>query len=101
MAITGRMYGDGVYFSDQSTKSLNYATGSAPGQYGGGSQRKFMLVNDVAMGKPYMATRSFSGGCPRGYDSTFAKAGSSGVRNNEMIVYRTSQVRPTYLCEFK
>ncbi|WP_430326539.1 hypothetical protein, partial [Salmonella enterica] len=25
--VTGRMFGNGVYFSDQSTKSLNYAYG--------------------------------------------------------------------------
>lgn len=94
--IAGRMYGDGVYFSDQSTKALNYA-----GSFWGGqaSQRPFMLLNDIAMGKPFMAQRGFSGGCPKGYDSTFAKAGSA-VRNNEMIVYRLSQIRSKYLCEF-
>lgn len=101
IAVTGRMYGDGVYFSDQSTKSLNYATGSAPGQYGRvGSQRKFMILNDVAMGNIFRATRSFRGGCPVGYDSCFAEAGKSGVMNNEMIVYNTSQVNPRFLCEF-
>lgn len=100
IAVTGRMYGDGVYFSDQSTKSLNYATGSAPGQYGGGSQRKFMIFNDVAMGNTYKATRSFSGTPPAGYDSCFAEAGKSGVRNNEMVVYNTRQVNPRFLCEF-
>jgi poly [ADP-ribose] polymerase len=99
VAITGRAFGDGVYFSDQSTKSLNYATGSAPGQRGGGSQRKFMFVNDVAMGREYRPTSTFSGGCPRGYDSTFAKGGGVFL-NNEMIVYRTSQINPTHLAEF-
>ncbi len=94
--IAGRMYGDGVYFSDQSTKALNYASGFWGGQ---GSQRSFMLLSDVAMGRQYMAQHSLSGGCPRGYDSTYAKAGSA-VRNNEMIVYRLSQIRSRYLCEF-
>lgn len=96
IAITGRMYGDGVYFSDQSTKALNYAGNTWGGQ---ASQRPFMLLNDVAMGRQFMAQRGFSGGCPRGYDSTFAKAGSA-VRNNEMIVYKTSQIRAKFLCEF-
>ena len=101
IAVTGRMFGDGVYFSDQSTKSLNYATGSAPGQRSHmGSQRKFMIFNDVAMGRIYKAPRPFSGGCPVGYDSCFAEAGKSGVMNNEMIVYKTSQVNPRFLCEF-
>lgn len=98
IAVTGRMFGDGLYFSDQSTKSLNYATG----YWGGGqTQRTFMLLNDVAMGNYYVPRSSFSGGCRPGYDSTFAKAGQSSVLNNEMIVYRTSQVRPRYLCEFE
>lgn len=98
--VTGRMFGDGVYFSDQSTKSLNYATG----YWGGGnSQRSFMLLNDVAMGKEFIPKSSGDlrgGKPPKGYDSTFAKAGTSGVMNNEMIVYNTNQIKPTYLCEF-
>ena len=96
IAITGRMYGDGVYFSDQSTKALNYAGGFWGGQ---ASQRPFMLLSDVAMGRQFIASRGFSGGCPRGYDSTFAKAGTA-VRNNEMIVYKTSQICAKFLCEF-
>lgn len=97
IAITGRMYGDGVYFSDQSTKALNYVGGMTWG--GQASQRPFMLLSDVAMGKPFMATRGFSGGCPKGYNSTFAKAGTA-VRNNEMIVYSLDQILAKYLCEF-
>lgn len=98
IAVTGRMYGDGIYFSDQSTKSLNYSAGYWSG--GGRSARTFMLLNDVAMGRFYVPNGGFSGGCKRGYDSTFAKAGRSGVLNNEMIVYKTGQIRPKYLCEF-
>lgn len=98
IAITGRMFGDGIYFSDQSTKSLNYASG----YWGGGrSARCFMLMNDVAMGREYIPRSSMSGTCPPGYDSTWAKAGTSGVMNNEMIVYRATQVNPQYLCEFR
>lgn len=94
---TGRMFGNGVYFSDQSTKSLNYAYG-----YWSGSREEncFMLLNEVAMGK-YYEPRSYSEPLPKaGYDSTFAKAGKSGVMNNEMIVYRTSQINPKFLIEF-
>ncbi len=95
--ITGRMFGDGIYFSDQSTKSLNYATGFWGGS---SSNRCFMLLNDVAMGKEHRPAYSFSGRPPVGCDSTNVKAGTAGVRNNEMIVYRASQARPTFLCEF-
>jgi poly [ADP-ribose] polymerase len=97
---TGRMFGNGVYFSDQSTKSLNYAYG----YWGGGSRDEtcYMFLCDVAMGKSYTPLlRSAGLTLPKsGTDSTFAKAGISGVVNNEMIVYRTCQVNPTFLVEF-
>jgi poly [ADP-ribose] polymerase len=95
---TGRMFGNGVYFSDQSTKSLNYAYG-----YWSGGKRDdtcYMLLCDVAMGKSY-TPKSYTEKLPlAGYDSTFAKAGHSGVANNEMIVYNTDQIDPRFLIEF-
>lgn len=95
--VTGRMYGDGLYFSDQSTKALNYATTFWGGRDEG---RYFMFVAAVAMGKMYKP-HSGGGRYPHnGFDSTFAEAGRSGVRNNEMIVYRTNQVDLRYLVEF-
>lgn len=97
--ITGRMFGDGVYFSDQSTKSLNYSYG-----YWGGGQvddNCFMFIADVAMGKEYVPSGHRSSSYPvKGYDSVFAKANHSGVMNNEMIVYNLDQVHLRYLCEF-
>jgi len=94
---TGRLYGDGLYFSDQSTKSLNYSYG-----YWSGNRNNhcFMFLFDVAMGKSYTPSGGIKS-IPSGYDSCFAKAGNSGVRNNEMIVYKSFQCRPKYLIEFK
>jgi poly [ADP-ribose] polymerase len=97
--VTGRMFGDGLYFSDQSTKAIRYATGAWGG--GGSSDRKFMFLVDVAMGNEYFPS-GWSGNLtlPRGYHSCFAKAGRSGVMNNEMIVYNTAQANPVYIVEF-
>jgi len=95
---TGRMFGNGVYFSDQSTKALNYAYG----YWSGGSvdNNCFMFLVDVAMGRSY-TPKSYTDSFPKsGYDSTFAKAKFSGVQNNEMIVYKTYQINPVYLVEF-
>ena len=94
---TGRLYADGLYFSDQSTKSLNYSYG----YWGGGSRDNncFMLLVDVAMGRYYVPKGGFHS-LPKGYDSCFAKASQSGVFNNEMIVYKTYQASPKYLIEF-
>ena len=95
--VTGKMWGNGVYASDQSTKALNYAYGYWSGQR---SDNCFMLLLDMAMGKTYVPS-SYTEKLPRpGYDSTFAKAGVSGVINNEMIVYRNEQVNIKYLVEF-
>lgn len=94
--ITGRMFGDGLYFSDQSTKSLNYSQG-----YWAGAKENncFMFLADVAMGKSHTPSGPVQR-IPSGFDSMFAKANVSSVRNNEMIVYRLSQARLKYLCEF-
>lgn len=99
---TGRMYGDGIYFSDQSTKALNYAAG----YWGGGRAHKcYMFLADVAMGKEFHPRGSDWQLHKRikreGYDSCFAKAGRSGVRNNEMIVYSLEQCNLKYLVEFE
>jgi len=96
---TGRMFGDGLYFSDQSSKSFQYVIGSAPGQKRGGTDRHFMLLCEVAMGKAY-TPRNPTRKIPSGYDSCFAKGGRSGVMNNEMVVYKEEQARIKYLVEF-
>jgi poly [ADP-ribose] polymerase len=96
--VTGRMFGDGIYGSDQSTKALNYAYGYWDG--GIRDRNCFMFLVDFAMGKyhvPSGPARHF----PAGYDSTFAKANMSGVMNNEMIVYKNNQVNIRYLVEFE
>jgi poly [ADP-ribose] polymerase len=95
--ITGRMFSDGIYFSDQSTKSLNYSQGYWDGAR---DNNCFMFLCDVAMGKEYIPKSSYESLPKPGYDSTFAKANVSGVINNEMIVYRSSQTNLKYLIEF-
>ena len=91
------MFGNGVYFSDQSTKSLNYAYGYWDGKH---ENNCFMLLNDVAMGKSFTPSGPSSNLPKLGSDSTFAQVEKSGVLNNEMIVYKTSQINPKYLVEF-
>jgi poly [ADP-ribose] polymerase len=98
--VCGRMFGDGLYFSDQSTKALNYATGFWHRGKGQGNNC-FMFLADVAMGKAYVPARASSDLPKKGYDSTHAIGGKSGVQNNEMIVYNVNQANPTYLVEFE
>lgn len=101
---TGAMYDNGVYFSNQSTKSLNYSFGYWGGGGYGHDNNCFMFRADVAMGRPYTPSgpdNRAASHCKRnGFDSCWAKAGQSGVRNDEQIVYRTSQTNIKYLVEF-
>jgi poly [ADP-ribose] polymerase len=97
IAITGRMFGDGLYFSDQSTKSLNYAYGYWDS--GAKDNNCFMFLVDVAMGREYVPSGPVRS-IPAGYDSCFAQGSKSAVRNNEMIVYNTNQANIVTLVEF-
>jgi len=97
MQIAGALFGNGLYFATASTKSLNYSFG-----YWDSNKRDtvcYMFLADVALGKPYYP-RSTGNGQKAGFDSCFAEAGKSGVLNDEIIVYRTSQANLRYLVEF-
>ena len=96
---TGRMYGNGLYFSSISTKALNYATNYW--NSGGDTSRTFMFLADVAMGKYHLAGSGWGSFPIAGTDSTWAKGGHSGVINDEMIVYKLQQANLVYLVEFK
>jgi poly [ADP-ribose] polymerase 2/3/4 len=96
-AAHGRMFGNGIYGSEQSTKALNYSIG----YWGSGRRdRIFMLLCDFAMGREYLPN-SYNRSFPvSGYDSTYVKARTAGVINQESIVYNTNQVNISYLVEF-
>lgn len=99
--ITGRMFGDGVYFSDQSSKSLNYSYGYWSGSINKNSKDSyFMFLAMVAMGKSFTPNGPISR-IPPSYHSMFAVGGKSGVTNNEMVVYKLNQFELRYLCEFE
>lgn len=104
--VTGALFGSGIYGSDQSTKSLQYSVGVAPGQRRSSYNRYFMFLCDFAMGKTYRPKSYYETFPPRGYDSVFAEGGKVNIgygklKNNEMIVYKPSQVNLKYLLEFK
>lgn len=96
---TGRMFGDGIYTSIQSTKALNYATNFWNGS-GAKNQRTFMFLTTAALGK-MSEPKVRSGNFPKaGFDSTWVNPGTCGVMNHECIVYKTEQINLKYLCEF-
>lgn len=97
--VTGRMFGNGVYGANCSTKALNYAVG-----YWGGNQNRsntaYVLITQFAMGKTHIARRSQTSGVPSGYDSIWAKSGQA-LLNDELIVYNTDQVTITHILELE
>lgn len=97
-AIAGKMFGNGVYGAINSTKSLGYTFGRW-GQGGVGDSGWLFMCN-FAMGNIETVHSSKPSGAGRGYDSIWAKAGHS-LHNDELIVFRNSQVTITYLLECK
>jgi poly [ADP-ribose] polymerase len=102
--ITGRMFGNGVYLSDQSSKALNYSNG-----YWSGARENncYMFLTDTIMGNEYRPRSRFDARVAAGsdthgkpYNSTNVKGGTCGVINNEMIVPNADQIKLKYLCEF-
>jgi poly [ADP-ribose] polymerase len=95
--VVGRLFGNGVYFANNSTKSLNYSTG-----WWSHSKNKhnnvFLFLADVLMGKEFKVSHHYSGGPPKGYDSLYAQKGAQ-LQNDEFIVYNLSQATLTYLVE--
>lgn len=109
--ISGRMFSNGVYCSDQGSKSIRYSAGRWNGKY---NDRCFMFLADVVMGNEYWPNKDKENGYRfsadkahhgtddngRKFNSISVKGGTCGVLNNEMIVWNTEQIRLKYLVEF-
>lgn len=98
--ITGSMFGNGIYFADQSSKSEQYSTARFGGSRGS-SSTYYMFVADVALGKimKYKNAQSWLTEPPRGYHSVQGEKGYS-LLHNEFIIYTPRQHILKYLIEF-
>jgi len=108
--ITGKMFGNGIYFAPKAAKSIGYC--SLAGSYwaNGRDATGFMSLFNVAYGKPYVV-RSYSGSYSGfNYDSLQRSMSGAnclhamegaGLRNDEIIVYKEEQVTIKYLVELK
>jgi poly [ADP-ribose] polymerase len=100
-ASHGRMFGHGIYFANQCTKSANYCSVSR-------RNRPYMLLlADVAIGRPFIAHDSLPNltAPPPGYDSVLGKAGKTmawggSLRFDEHIVYNAAQQTLRFLVTF-
>lgn len=97
-AIAGKMFGNGIYGSQTSSKSLGYTFGRW-GQ--GNNDTGYLFVLDFVMGNPYYPTTYGITKIPSGYDSCWALPNKTGLHNDELIVYNEKQFKIKYLLEVK
>jgi len=102
--ISGAAYGEGIYHSAHTDKSLGYT---------GYDSDKIFLIQNVHMGNPYVYEGWYRDGKAIsrqqmrydylksiGHDSLYVKPGD-GLRNSEYIVYNQEQTNTEYLAWLK
>lgn len=119
--IQGRLFGPGVYLSPAvldkidskealkkivkggSSKSLNYSLGGVWDR-GPREERSFMFLTESVLGRSYnpktYGLTNNSIHSTGQYDSIYAKASDTGLRNDEVIVWNAEHISMRYLCEF-
>lgn len=97
---TGSMFGGGIYFASQSTKSANYCWG-----FNGGvaSDENYLFVCEVATGKikDYTSAQPHLSSAPHPYNSVRGVKSPGGLIHDEYIVFNENQVKIKYIIEFK
>lgn len=109
--ITGKMFGHGIYFAPKARKSLGYTSLSGSYWAKGGQNEGYMLLFDVAYGKPYNVYDFNSKFHDLSYEKLqqfeldtnclHAHSSKGMLRNDEIIVYKEEQVTVKYLVELK
>jgi poly [ADP-ribose] polymerase len=94
--IAGKMFGNGVYGSQTASKSLGYSAG----RWGQSSSKTaWLFVCDFAMGNTFYPTTYGLSKIPACYNSCWALPEKTGLHNDELIVYKSNQVKIKYLLE--
>ncbi|XP_020907547.1 poly [ADP-ribose] polymerase tankyrase-2 [Exaiptasia diaphana] len=108
-AYIGGMFGAGIYFAENSSKSNQYVYGIGGGQ--GCPQHKDrscyscerqLLLCRVALGKPfYQFSAVKMAHSPPGHHSVIGRPSSGGLSFAEYVIYRGEQAYPEYLITYK
>jgi poly [ADP-ribose] polymerase len=101
VVLCGSMYGNGIYKSSNSSKSINYSSIQNSYWAKGSANKAYLFISDSALGNTYIAKHSgnYTAKSIHPNHSIWAKAGSS-VINDEMILFSTNQHNLKYLLEF-
>ena len=109
--ITGKMYGDGIYFAPEARKSYGYT--SCQGTYwaNGSSHAGFMGLFTTAYGNPCHETDSmyyrYGRNNPqkyltrKGFDCLHALSSKTSLRHDEIVFYHESAIVLSYLVKIK
>lgn len=103
-AITGKAFGDGIYFAPDPDKSFGYTSGTGSRWAHGSSSVAFMGLYETAIGKEYnptscgQYTQKFLD--EHGCDSVWAKASDTGFYRDEVILYSEQAMCLRYLVKF-
>lgn len=107
VAHAGSMYGDGIYWATNSTKSINYCDVRGSYWAQGNNKTAYLFLGDVAYGNYHYANGShfYTKKNISPAHSVFARAGRSGVVNDELITYNPTgpeqQHALRYIIEFE
>lgn len=103
----GSMYGDGIYWATNSTKSINYCDVKGSYWADGNNKTAYLFLGDVAFGNYKYANGShyYNKSNIKPAHSVFAQAGKGGVLNDEIITYvpagKEQQHCLRYIIEFE
>lgn len=112
--ISGKMFGYGIYFAPDSSKSMGYTSQMNSYWARGNSSTGFLSLYDVIYGEPYIIDKnyySYSGlgqltyenlqKVKPGANSVHALKEVTGLRRDEIIVYKEAQATIKYLVEVR
>ena len=103
--VTGKMFGNGIYFASDCRKSLNYMDTKHSRWNDGNRDSGYTAIYAVALGKCYEPYNSLSSSfsaknLPSGCFSVYADKHKTGLQNDEYIIYNEGQCTIKYLVEF-
>lgn len=100
--ITGKMFGNGIYFAPKSDKSWNYTSYKGSYWAKGSSDVAFMALYATAYGNPLDVTcaHHYTKQTLQDHDCVHAHAGSQ-LLNDEIIFYDEDAITINYVVEFK
>lgn len=102
VAHAGSMYGDGVYWATNSTKSINYCDVKGSYWAQGNNKTAYLFLGDVAFGNYKMANGShfYTPNNIKPNHSVFAQAGRGGVYNDEIITYHPAGPKQQHMLKY-